>query len=293
EALEPGSQYSQLNHEWQFDIIGNRLLTFNVSGFHTSDTEAFRFEYSTDHSNWRSLNVELTNASQTLSAELPERVSGSLYVRIVDTDHTPGETTLDRVYIDDLYLFPLAEPNIALANLAVSDVNTSEDASGTPVAQFIVTRTGPLDQTITVGFQTVAQSATADEDFVSQSLRALVIPAGVAAATIGIPIIDDGIAEGDETFAVELKYALYANIVDAIGIATIAASDPPPAPQNAVQVTREPLPVSVQSIDEAFAELSSDDTEAHDGPLQAALVSASFARQRLENKRRRAGAYLS
>ena len=93
--------YSKLEHRWDFDVVPGDQVTFhaNTYMFEPDDVDGFRFEYSTDGNIWVPL-VDLPVEYGTLEAPLPPTLSGTVYIRLVDTDRTPGNYPTDGVSVD-------------------------------------------------------------------------------------------------------------------------------------------------------------------------------------------------
>jgi hypothetical protein len=106
------------------------------------------------------------------------------------------------------------------ADLSISNVSDTEGNSGTKNFIFTVTRTGFLDRTATVQFQTADGSATlADGDYVFTS-GTLTFAPGETTQTITVQVNGDTRFEGDETFFVNLMNALNATLAEGAGSAT-------------------------------------------------------------------------
>lgn len=94
-----------------------------------SSDDNFAFSWSTDNINYTGLFVvSSTDPSNTQSAVLPGGVNGTVYIRVEDTDRTPGNRSLDTVFVDHLYIRaasgagdPPAAPSSLLATTAGSD----------------------------------------------------------------------------------------------------------------------------------------------------------------------------
>lgn len=102
-------KYTALEHRWTFNVpSGASSLTFHLEAHRTAsaDGDRFLFQYSRDGSNWTDMIiVDKTgdnNAYQTYS--LPANLSGTIYVRVIDTNRSPGNTSIDKVYIDSMFL---------------------------------------------------------------------------------------------------------------------------------------------------------------------------------------------
>ena len=97
---------SQLEHKWIFDVTGGELVTFFVEAHHTVNAEGdhFVFSYSTDDINYTDM-LTVTKTADDDSSNffvLPGDLSGTVYVRVVDTDRTQGNRALDSLYVDSL-----------------------------------------------------------------------------------------------------------------------------------------------------------------------------------------------
>ncbi len=91
-------------------------------------------------------------------------------------------------------------------------------------AQFAVTLTGVVDQTVTVGFETGGGTATADDDYMPAS-GTLTFTASDTTQTISVVTIDDTIREVDEGFTVTLGDPVGATIADGSATGTITDND--------------------------------------------------------------------
>ncbi|CAN5912984.1 hypothetical protein BH23PLA1_BH23PLA1_19790 [soil metagenome] len=109
--------------------------------------------------------------------------------------------------------------------ISIGDVTVNEGAGQ---AILTVTLSSPSPLPVTVNFTTADGTATAGQDYTTTS-GTVTISAGQRSATISIPIIDDTIFEGTETFFVNLlPPATNATIADGTGIVTIIDNDPLP-----------------------------------------------------------------
>jgi hypothetical protein len=63
------------------------------------------------------------------SYELPENISGTVYIRLTDTDSTPGNRELDTVYIDHMYIRTILQPGnppSAPSDLVAATISASQ-----------------------------------------------------------------------------------------------------------------------------------------------------------------------
>ncbi len=110
-------------------------------------------------------------------------------------------------------------------DMTIADASASEDAG---TMTFAVTLSLQATETITVSYATADGSATQALDYTSTS-GTLTFTAGETSKTISVPLIDDELVEGDETFSVQLSAAVGADLADASATATIINDDGLPA----------------------------------------------------------------
>ncbi|HEY5621455.1 MAG TPA: putative Ig domain-containing protein, partial [Pontiella sp.] len=83
-------------------------VIFYVEAYHTANSEGddFVFAYSTDNVNFTDM-VTVTKTADDDIAELyalPNTLSGTVYIRVTDTDSSQGNKGLDTVYVDAMYI---------------------------------------------------------------------------------------------------------------------------------------------------------------------------------------------
>ena len=101
-------RYSRLDHDWTFDVSGGAQVTFFVKAYRSapSDGDEFAFAYSTDGIGFTDV-VTVTRTSDDgsyQSASLPSSLSGSVTIRVRDTDRTAGASSIDTIYVDHLFI---------------------------------------------------------------------------------------------------------------------------------------------------------------------------------------------
>ena len=107
--------------------------------------------------------------------------------------------------------------------LSVADAEANE---GTDAAVgFEVTLGHAANHRVTVDYATADGSATAGEDYTATS-GTLTFAAGETVKTVSVPILDDVIDEGEETFTLTLSNAQGARIGDGEATGTISNDDP-------------------------------------------------------------------
>jgi PKD repeat protein len=100
-----GSRYSYLEHGWQFQVGATTTLTVIANAWSggSSDGDAFRFEWAAGSAAFQPLfTVSSTSPGNLQSAMIT--AGGTVTIRVVDTDATPGHTALDTVLVDQLIL---------------------------------------------------------------------------------------------------------------------------------------------------------------------------------------------
>ena len=99
---------SLLEHKWTINVTGGSDVSFHVEAYRTANTEGdnFVFAYSTDNVTYTNLLTVTKTADDNIlqSATLPSSLSGTVYIRVQDTDRTKGRTSLDTIYIDQIFI---------------------------------------------------------------------------------------------------------------------------------------------------------------------------------------------
>ena len=112
----------------------------------------------------------------------------------------------------------------AQPTLTIADVTVTEGDSGTTNANFVVTLSAASGKSITVDYQTAANTATAGIDYVIAN-DTLTIAPGLTSGTITVLVNGDTDEEADETFELNLSGEVNVTVTDAQAIGTIANDD--------------------------------------------------------------------
>jgi VCBS repeat-containing protein len=107
--------------------------------------------------------------------------------------------------------------NDATPSLRINDVTVNEGAG---TATFTVTLSAASGQTVTVGYSMTNQTALSGTDYTAGS-GTLTFAPGTTTQTITVPILQDNLYEGAETFRINLASPTNATIADGVGIGTI------------------------------------------------------------------------
>ena len=109
------------------------------------------------------------------------------------------------------------------AVLSVADARADEGADA--AVEFAVTLSRAASGTVTVDYTTRDGTATAGEDY-TRTRGTLSFAAGELEKTVSVPVLDDALDEGEETFTLKLTNAQGAVIGDGEATGTIANDDP-------------------------------------------------------------------
>ena len=107
--------------------------------------------------------------------------------------------------------------------LSVADAEGEEGTDET--IGFAVSLSRAASGTVTVDYATADGTATAGEDYSSTS-GTLTFAAGETSKTVSVPVLDDVVDEGQETFTLRLSNATGARIADAEATGTVSNGDP-------------------------------------------------------------------
>ncbi len=122
---KPQNRYSYLEHKWIFNATPGNLVTLyaDVWSSGSSEGDSFIFAYSTNDASYTEMfTVNNTSSDGNVASySLPASIQGTVYVRVTDSDHTPGNRAQDSVYVDHLYIRSETSPGDPPA--APSDLN--------------------------------------------------------------------------------------------------------------------------------------------------------------------------
>jgi hypothetical protein len=110
------------------------------------------------------------------------------------------------------------------AAIAISDASVTEGNCCSKTMKFTLTLSKAMSSAVTVNYATADGTATAGKDYVAKS-GTLKFAAGVTTKTLSVTITGDKVAEGNETFFVNLSSPVGATIADGQGVGTIVDND--------------------------------------------------------------------
>jgi hypothetical protein len=106
---KPSQRYSLLEHKWLFNVTGGDsvILYLEAHKSVSADGDDFVFAYSTDDSTY----VSMLNVTKTVDDDIPQEyvmpptTKGTLYIRVMDNDHSQGNRSQDTIFIDQMYIY--------------------------------------------------------------------------------------------------------------------------------------------------------------------------------------------
>jgi hypothetical protein len=130
---KPNNRHSYLEHKWLFDVQPGMAQTFfaNVWAPVSSDDDTFIFSYSSDDATYKDMFTVQANVDNSTyqTFTFPVTQSGTVYVKVVDTDQTPGNRAKDTVYVDHMFIrtdMGLGDPPLAPSGLTATALSSSE-----------------------------------------------------------------------------------------------------------------------------------------------------------------------
>ncbi len=108
EKGKPSKRHDELSHVWTFEVTGGNWVVFCVDACKTPspDGDDFLFSYSTDGVSY----MEMLTVRKTIDDDsyqccpLPNTVTGTVYVKVRDTDRCLGNQNLDTLCVDHMFI---------------------------------------------------------------------------------------------------------------------------------------------------------------------------------------------
>ena len=100
-------RYSFFEHTWLFNVQSGNAVTLFLAGRQSasSDNDQASFSYSINGAAYQPVSISLGISSAAYVVSLPDVISGGdLRIRVNDSDQTPGNLSLDTVYVDQMYI---------------------------------------------------------------------------------------------------------------------------------------------------------------------------------------------
>jgi M6 family metalloprotease-like protein len=131
----PSKRRSSLSHRWTFNVSAGNATTLMANAWKNADStdgDNFQFQYSTDGASYTNafLVSSILNSNQQ-SFVLPNTLSGTVYVRVIDTNDVQGNSAVDTlsvdylvIHVDNTVVTPPAAPTLQSATaVAYNQVN--------------------------------------------------------------------------------------------------------------------------------------------------------------------------
>lgn len=137
----PSLRTSYLEHVWAVSVTGGDAVTLFVDAVASAsgDGDDFAFQYSVDGgATYRPALVVPAGGSGTYSTELDPSTSGTVHVRVLDSNRTQGARTLDHISVDHLFVRSEAgsttAPDAPTSFTAITTSSTAVDLAWSDVA---------------------------------------------------------------------------------------------------------------------------------------------------------------
>ncbi|MHC5211710.1 MAG: hypothetical protein ACYTG2_13405 [Planctomycetota bacterium] len=198
---KPARRLSLLDHIWAFDVAPANNYVFELEAHRSPNDEGddFRFSYSLDDQTWLPLLTVSKDEDDgsVQSSEFPMDVAGPIYVRVEDTDRTPGHRTQDVLFVDHMAIVSdLTNPDITppppcndvSADSGDALVSLAWDAAeSTDVSGYVVERAADGGPFVTLTSQPVVGTALTDATVSNMTLYHYRIRTADAAGNESIP----------------------------------------------------------------------------------------------------------
>ncbi len=149
-------RYSYLEHKWTIDVVdGSKTnITFYLEAYHnpSSDGDDFVFAYSTDDNTYTDMATVTKTADDNTyqTYELPNDLSGTVYIRVKDTDQTAGNQDLNAVYIDQMFIRSVLAPPGYGVTVTIDEASQTVAPGNSTTYTVRVKNTGDLDASYSV-----------------------------------------------------------------------------------------------------------------------------------------------
>ena len=214
-ATAPYGQFHVQSVTWQFGTLNQASYTQTAEGLLSTDINGTtpgtgHDQIKVDGPVTLAGDLEVDNAATfTPNPATPDRI------RVIDAQSRTGTfTTVTGPDSDDYeveYTAPghvdlkAIEPGPPAAQINIEDAETTEGDAGTKNLTFTVKLNQPATSEVTAHWQTVADTATAPQDFTAVADAVVTFAPGQTQKTIDVAIAGDTAAEPIETFLVRLR----------------------------------------------------------------------------------------
>jgi CSLREA domain-containing protein len=210
---------------------GTTALTFNVTlSAPTTTTVTVGYATANDTatagSDYASSSGTLVFAPGVTSQSIVVAVAGDVTVEGNETLFVNLSGATNGTLLDTQASGTILDDDVAavVPSISIGDANVAEGDAGTTALTFNVTLSAPTTNTVTVGYATANDTATAGSDYASSS-GTLVFAPGVTSQSIVVAVAGDVAVEGNETLFVNLSGATNGTLLDAQATGTIVDDD--------------------------------------------------------------------
>ena len=170
---------SLMEHKWTIDVTGGSSVTFYVEAYRTDSGEGdnFNFSYSTDDSTYTDMVTVTKTADDHTSQtyELPSTLSGTVYIRVMDTDRTKGKKTRDTIYIDHIFIRSVFAPPSYGVSVTIDEASQTVAPGNSTTYTVTVTNPGDLEASYNVVMSgTAVDESTIDVSPLNWNTEALI-----------------------------------------------------------------------------------------------------------------------
>ena len=213
---------------------GTKTVSFTVTLSHTNgaavtydiatagDTATSDVDFASSSATGESIAAgQLTRTySVTVNGDTAIENDEQFFVNLSNAATTAGATITDGQGVGTI-------TNDDVPSLSIDDQGAAEGNSGTTQHTFTVSLSEPAVTDVTFDIATTGGSATADDDFASNSATGVTITAGNTTATFPVTVNGDTAIEANETYTVDVTNVVGATVADGSGTGTITNDDLP------------------------------------------------------------------
>lgn len=149
----PNRRVSQLNHSWTLsNVAAGAVVSLEVLAAAAANSEGddFRFAYSLNGTDYTTIgDLDNGTGQQTLSATLPAGVSGTVYLRVQDTDQTVGYGQNDTLDVYRIRVVSAGDPGEMPPTVTISSPGDGSQFTEGDMISFSGAANDPEDGNIT------------------------------------------------------------------------------------------------------------------------------------------------
>ena len=189
----------------------------------TASAKNYTIDVSPDNTAWTTIVTKTNMANGARTDDITGLSATGRYVRMNGT----ARTTAYGYSLYDFRVYDAANPQPGTLALNASAYSVNENGGSVTIT---VNRTSGSSGSVSVNYATANGTATAGSDYTAKS-GTITFAAGVISQTVSVPILDDAVYEGNETFTITLSNATGGATIGtpASGTVTIVDNETPPA----------------------------------------------------------------